>query len=167
MTEAWLTGPVEGVPTLLMPAAHSFLQVKQELPQLMSGLSLDQIWLTIGRSASIGFHAVHLAGATDRLLTYARGEQLSVAQLEVSRAERAIKGLDGGAITERVGRAMDLAIAQLRQTPSGIIGEPREVGRLRLPSTVLGLIFHAGEHATRHLGQIATLRKIVTSESAE
>jgi hypothetical protein len=167
MTEAWLTGPVEDVPTLLMPAAHCFLQVQQELPQLLSGLTVDQIWRRLGRSASIGYHAIHLAGATDRLLTYARGEQLSASQLEISKGEPQVADLTADEITRQVSRAMELAIAQLRRTPSAIIEESREVGRLRLPSTVLGLICHAGEHAARHLGQIATLRKIVADESAE
>ena len=30
MTEAWLTGPVDGVDPFLMPAAHAFLQVGDE-----------------------------------------------------------------------------------------------------------------------------------------
>jgi uncharacterized damage-inducible protein DinB len=39
--------------------------------------------------------------------------------------------------------------------------DPREVGKKLLPSTVLGLIAHAAEHAYRHCGQIATLRQVV------
>jgi hypothetical protein len=39
--------------------------------------------------------------------------------------------------------------------------EPRAVGRARLPSTVLGLIFHAAEHTTRHVGQLITTLKVV------
>ncbi len=163
MTEAWLNGPVEGVPPVLMPAAHSFLQVKRELTVLLEGLTTEQIWRTPNGSASIGFHALHLAGATDRLLTYARGEQLSATQADASRSERQSGGLQADEILVRVSRAMDDAIDQLRATSSAIIGEAREVGRQRLPSTVLGLVFHAAEHATRHVGQIATLRKIVSS----
>ena len=163
MTEAWLTGPVEGVTAVLMPAAHSFVQVRQELPALLDGLSVDEIWRTPGTSTSIGFHAIHLAGATDRLLTYARGHQLSDTQLAAAKAERQLNGLTADALIERVTAAMDAAIDQLRHTSSAMMNEPREVGRQRLPSTVLGLLFHAAEHATRHVGQIATLRKIVTS----
>jgi hypothetical protein len=146
-----------------MPAAHSFLQVQRELPELLIGLSVEQIWRTPGASTSMGFHAIHLAGATDRLLTYARGEQLSEAQVAAARRERQLSGLDAGEIVAQVNAAMDSAIDQLRHTSSAMINEPREVGRQRLPSTVLGLLFHAAEHATRHVGQIATLRKIVTS----
>jgi uncharacterized damage-inducible protein DinB len=159
--EAWLTGPVDGVHPLLMPAAHSFVQVQHELPLLLQGLSLEQIWETRGASASIGFHAVHLAGATDRLLTYARGEQLSGAQLESAKAEKQITGLSAEDVIRQVNTAMERALAQLRHTPPDVIAAARAVGRQQLPSTVLGLLFHAAEHATRHAGQIATLRKIV------
>lgn len=161
MTEAWLTGPVAGVSAMLMPAAHSFVQVKQELPELLRDLTTEQIWRQPGTSASIGFHAVHLAGATDRLLTYARGEQLSPAQLEAAKAERHLDHLGADEILSRVHEAMDRAIEQLRTTPSDIIEQAREVGRQRLPSTVLGLLFHAAEHATRHVGQISTLRNVI------
>ena len=164
MTEAWLTGPVPGVSPVLMPAAHSFLQVKQELPVLLEGLSGDEIWRRVGGSASIGFHAVHLAGATERLLTYARGAQLSPTQLENARGERHVGGLSAAALVASVSETMDRAVDQLRATPSDIIGEAREVGRQRLPSTVLGLIFHAAEHATRHMGQIATLRNVLREQ---
>ena len=39
--------------------------------------------------------------------------------------------------------------------------EPRAVGRQRLPSTVLGLLYHAAEHATRHTGQAVTTTTIL------
>ncbi len=162
MTEAWLTGPVEGVDALLMPAAHSFLQVREEVSHLLSGLTPEQIWTRPGGSASIGFHALHLAGATERLLTYARGEQLSEPQVAAARAEKELGGLDAGAIIARVNAAVDAALAQLRSTPVSALSEAREVGRQRLPSTVLGLLFHAAEHATRHTGQITTLKRIVS-----
>jgi uncharacterized damage-inducible protein DinB len=161
MNEAWLEGPVDGVSPVLMPAAHSFVQVKRELPALLAGLSVSDIWRSAGASTSIGFHAVHLAGATDRLLTYARGEQLSAAQLETSRAEGTLTGLTADEITARVTMAMDRALEQLRATSPDTIAEPREVGRQRRLSTVLGLIFHAAEHATRHVGQVSTLRKVL------
>jgi hypothetical protein len=39
------------------------------------------------------------------------------------------------------------------------------VGRLQLPSTVLGLLFHAAEHTSRHVGQIVTTARIVQALS--
>lgn len=163
MTEAWLTGPIAGVDPLLMPAAHSFHQVRQEVPVLLGTLTVAQIWTRLGGAAPIGFHAVHLAGATDRLLTYARGEQLSTSQLETARVESAVSDVDAPQLIVLVHAAIDAALEQIRTTRPAQLGEAREVGRQRLPSTVLGLIFHAAEHATRHVGQISTLKRIVTS----
>jgi len=45
---------------------------------------------------------------------------------------------------------VEKAIAQLSTTAAETLLEPRHVGRQQLPSTVLGLMFHAAEHASRH-----------------
>ena len=57
--------------------------------------------------------------------------------------------------------AIDRALNQIRTTPLCTLDEAREVGRDRLPSTVLGLLFHAAEHAQRHSAQIITTAKII------
>ena len=57
--------------------------------------------------------------------------------------------------------AVDRALAQLAATPEASLADPRAVGRAQLPSTVLGLLFHAAEHASRHTGQVVTLAKVV------
>jgi hypothetical protein len=53
------------------------------------------------------------------------------------------------------------ALKQIADTPEADLLLPREVGRAKLPSTVIGLIFHAAEHAQRHTGQLVTTAKIV------
>lgn len=166
MMELWLAGPIEGVPPLLMPAAHTFLQVRQDVAAVLSGLSVEQLWAKVGESASIGFHAIHIAGATDRLMTYARGEQLSDTQIADMKRESTITGLDSGEIDARVQRAIDAAIEQVRATSEDALLTPRGVGRKQLPSNTLGLIAHAAEHALRHAGQIATLRKVTVRSAA-
>src|ERR1041385_573160 len=79
-TEAWMRGPIEGVDPLLMPVAHSLVQVREDLERILPLVPLQHVWLRPGGAASIGFHVRHLGGALDRLFTYARGEQLSEAQ---------------------------------------------------------------------------------------
>ena len=120
-------------------------------------------WARPGGAASIGFHIAHLSGSTERLLTYARGETLSDAQKTVLAAERDLDAtrppLDSLLATWRA--TADRSIAQLASTDERSLTEPRFVGRARLPSTVLGLLFHAAEHASRHTGQIVTTAKIV------
>jgi uncharacterized damage-inducible protein DinB len=161
LPEVWLRGPVEGVDPFLLPAAHALLQVAEELQQRLAGLTVEQLWARPGGAGSIGFHALHVCGATERLLTYARGEALSPEQVQAARAEAQATGLDGAALCAKVEAAVGAALAQLRATPRERLLEPREVGKLKLPSTVLGLIFHAAEHASRHAGQIATTAKQV------
>jgi hypothetical protein len=53
------------------------------------------------------------------------------------------------------------AIEVIRKQPVASLLEPREVGRARLPATVLGVLFHCAEHTQRHAGQIVTTAKIV------
>ena len=162
MNEFWLEGPIAGVAPLLMPAAHTFLQVRHDVPELLNGLSLEQIWQKIGESAPIGFHAIHIAGATDRFMTYARGEQLTEAQLaDVRTLEKSTTGLDYTEIVSRLQRSIDSALAQVRATTDDAMLAPRQVGRKLLPTTTIGLIAHAAEHAYRHAGQITTLRKVL------
>jgi uncharacterized damage-inducible protein DinB len=53
------------------------------------------------------------------------------------------------------------ALAQLRATPESTLLGPRGIGRQQIPSTVIGLLFHAAEHAARHSGQALTTARIV------
>jgi uncharacterized damage-inducible protein DinB len=160
MTEKWLTGPVPGFDPMLMPVVHALLQVREDVRHALDGLSDDQVWQRVGASATIGFHALHIAGATDRLLTYARGEQLSAVQVAAAREESRISGLDAAALNACVEHALEAALEQVRHTPVSTLTAARDVGRDHLPSTVIGLLFHAAEHAARHAGQMATLRRI-------
>ena len=158
--EVWLRGPVAGVAAPLQPVAHSLLQVREELEGL-AGLGDRELWLRPGGAAAVGFHLLHLAGSTDRLLTYARGEELSAAQRGALADERDPRPEPATALLARCTAVLEAALAQLRATDPATLAEPREVGRARLPSTVGGLLFHAAEHAQRHAGQAVTTAKIV------
>ena len=161
--EPWLRGPVPGIPALLQPAAHAFLLALEDVEAAVSDLTADHLWLEPGGAASPGFHLVHLAGSTDRLLTYARGEALSGAQRSALAAERALTPpyppLDELLAGWRT--AVERALRQLATTPEATLNNARVVGRAQLPSTVLGLLFHAAEHAQRHVGQLVTTAKII------
>jgi uncharacterized damage-inducible protein DinB len=161
--EVWLRGAVPGFPGELMPVAHSLLQVREEIGTVVTPLSHEELWARPGGAASIGFHLKHLAGSLDRLLTYARGESLSEAQrVTLDAEERAGSANEQPAILFRlVDEAIGKALDQLRATRVEALHEQRRVGRAGLPSTVLGLLFHAAEHAQRHAGQIVTTAKIV------
>ena len=163
--EVWLRGPLPAFPPLLQPVAHSLLQCREELTSSVTGLTPDQMWARPGGAASIGFHARHAAGSLDRLLTYARGERLSLAQQTFLAGEGhpdATSGIDVrlvAAFDETVERALE----QLRTTSETTLLEARGVGRDQLPSTVLGLLFHAAEHTQRHVGQLVTTAKVLAA----
>ena len=159
--EVWLRGPLPDVIPELQPVAHSLLQVREEISTAVS-LSPQQLWARPGGAASIGFHLTHLAGSLDRLLTYARGDALNAAQRAALAAEaREDTSLSAAALVQAALDAIDRALEQVRGTPLCTLDESREVGRARMPSTVLGLLFHAAEHAQRHSAQIITTRKII------
>jgi hypothetical protein len=163
LPEVWLRGPVEGYPAELQPAVHALLQAVEEVDAALTPLSLDQIWATPGGAASVGFHARHIAGALDRLYTYARGQALSESQIAYMKAE-GVPGdppADAVALLGIVRTGVDAALGQLRATPVSDLAEARTVGRKMLPTTVLGLLFHGAEHSTRHGGQLISTAKIV------
>lgn len=161
--EVWLRGPVPDLPPLLQPVAHSLLQCRAEAAATLPPLAPEQIWARPNGAASVGFHLRHAVGSLDRLLTYARGEQLSQRQRAALASEGTpdVQGSIGTRLVAELDEAVDAALRQLRATPDSALLEPREVGRARLPSTVIGLLFHAAEHTQRHIGQLATTARVV------
>lgn len=167
--EPWLRGPVAGVPPLLQPVAHALLQAVEDVRRTVLPLDTYTLWARPGGAASVGFHVRHAAGALDRLFTYARGEMLSKEQLASLRAETAPEEQGRASARELVTALeaqVERAVAQLRATAEARLTDAREVGRAKLPSTVIGLLFHGAEHTQRHVGQTIATAKIVAATSA-
>ena len=159
--EVWLAGPVGGVPPYLQPAAHALLQALADIADLARSVDTVTLWRRAG-AASAGFHLLHLAGALDRLLTYARGEMLNDAQKTAAGAEaQDHPELDGAALVDIVSAAVERALAQLSATDPSTLLDERKIGRAGLPSTVIGCLFHAAEHSSRHAGQFISTVKIL------
>jgi len=165
--EVWLRGPVPGIDPLLQPAAHALLQVGEDVLPIVQPLTPAQLWARPGGAAAIGFHLLHLPGSLDRLLTYSRGQSLSSDQMAALAAERTVHEdrPELGRLLTRFQAGLDSAIEYLRTVQRDALLTPREVGRKKLPSTTLGLIFHAAEHSSRHAGQIVTLTRVVQGRS--
>lgn len=169
--EVWLRGPLAGFSAPAMPAAHSLRQTAEEVERaarLPAPLTPAQLWARPAGIASAGYHLAHLAGSSDRLLTYAAGRALDAAQADALAAEDALL-VDGVSAEERPGldalvagalAALARAEAAVRDTPADSYAEVRHVGRARLATTVWGLLFHVAEHAQRHAGQLATTARV-------
>jgi uncharacterized damage-inducible protein DinB len=163
--EVWLRGPINGITPLLQPAAHAIQQVGEDVLPIVKDLSVAQLWARPGGAAAIGFHLAHLPGSLDRLLTYSRSQPLTTEQMAALASERTVHDdrPELGRLLARFRAGVETAIDYLRTVPPDSLLLPRQVGRKRLPSTTLGLIFHAAEHSSRHAGQIVTLARIVQS----
>ncbi|HET9424367.1 MAG TPA: DinB family protein [Gemmatimonadaceae bacterium] len=159
----WLRGPVAGVIPLLQPVAHSLIDCQEDVQTRLIGVTAERIWTKPGNAASIGFHVRHAIGSLDRLFTYARGDSLTDAQLATLRTEGE-RGAGPDTAEELIAefnRAVERSMTQVRGTRPEDLLQHRQVGRGKLPSNVLGLLFHAAEHTQRHIGQMTTTLRVV------
>lgn len=153
--EYWLKGPIPEIPDLLQPVAHALLQVRKELKELMVDFDESNLWIRPKGVASVGFHLQHLVGVLDRLFTYADGKALSENQLDYLKKE----GVENMNITSEVlinnfDIQVERTLEILKKINPEVLTAARFVGRKQIASTVIGLIFHAAEHTTRHFGQL-------------
>lgn len=169
LPEVWLRGPIPEVPSLLQPVAHALLQAREEVEAALLAFPTPLLWEHPAEVASVGFHLQHLTGVLDRLCTYAKGQSLTPDQLKNLAAEGSSTGTANSVedLVQAFHRQVDRTLAQLRTTPESSVTQPRGVGRAQLPSTVLGLLFHAAEHTQRHVGQLLVTARIVQHAQKE
>jgi hypothetical protein len=156
LPEVWLRGAVPGIPLLLQPVIHALLQAREEVQEMTAGFPNERLWQQHAGVASVGFHLQHLTGVLDRLFTYARGESLTADQLGALASEGKCiqEPCTINLLVQRFHQQIDLAMDQLSKTDEASLTDERKVGRGQLPSTVIGLYFHAAEHTMRHVGQL-------------
>ncbi|MEI9910958.1 MAG: DinB family protein [Bacteroidota bacterium] len=161
--EYWLRGPVEAVPGLLQPVAHALLQARDEVTNALQIFPDEKLWEKPAGAASVGFHLQHLRGVLDRLFTYAKNKALTQQQLEALANEG--KAYGGNMTVQELLTAfhlqVEISLEQLKHTDETTLTAARGVGRAKLPSTVLGLLFHAAEHTMRHTGQLLVTANIL------
>jgi uncharacterized damage-inducible protein DinB len=163
--EVWQRGPIDGVPSLLQPVAHALLQALEDVEKEMADFPEGLMWHNPGGVASVGFHLKHLTGVVDRLFTYSRGEMLTDDQMRSLKAESG--ATDGAAIqvlTDKFRSRVHAAISELKATDVNSLTDRRTVGRKQIPTTVIGLLFHAAEHIQRHIGQLIVTARVLKSQ---
>ena len=166
--EAWLNGKLDGFTPISMPAAHALAQAIVDLRRFAADLSDEEINARPNGAPSIAFHLRHIAGSLDRLLTYARGEQLNQAQFDFLRSENSDDSETNAAgLIEKAVAEINLALDVLKNVSSESLFEERFVGREKLPTNVFGLLFHIAEHTARHVGQVVTTTKIVRKKAKQ
>ena len=73
------------------------------------------------------------------------------------------ESLDTSRLQQELNTVIAAGIDQLRNTRPDELSKTRELGRKKTPTTVIGLLFHAAEHASRHCGQIITTLRLLQS----
>ncbi len=160
--EPWLRGPIENLHPLLAPVLYTFTQAREDLDKWTRPLSEGQIWERPRGLAPVGFHIRHIAGSVERLMTYLQKEQLSDSQLTALDYE-----MEPDATLEELLHDLDEALSNAEKTVRSLdpetLTEPREVGRKKLPTTVVGLLTHIAEHTQRHVGEAIITAKLIAA----
>ncbi len=160
--EVWMRGPIDGVPALLQPVAHALLQAVEDAEEKLLPLSNDNLWARPNGMASIGFHLLHMRGVVDRMFTYANENALSEEQFAYLKSETEKQdNVNVAVLISAFKQQVTIAIEQLKQINEADLTATRYLGRKRIPTTLIGLLFHAAEHIQRHIGQALVTAKMV------
>lgn len=153
--EVWMRGPIAGIPNLLQPIAHTLLQVEEDILKYTQQLSAEHLWVKPYGNASIGFHLQHIKGVIDRMFTYAENKALTTAQFEYLHKEGIPhEDLSIESLIKNLQQQIEHSVGKLASIDPKTLTQERFLGRKRIPTTLMGLLFHAAEHAQRHVGQL-------------
>jgi uncharacterized damage-inducible protein DinB len=159
--EPWLRGPIPDVHPLVAPILYAFQQAREDLAKYTDGLTTEQLWESPHGFGSVGFHIRHIAGSTDRLMSYLLGRELTPEQMNELQDEARSAGWSREEVLARLDLALRTAEAVVRRIDPASLAEVRTVGRKHLPTTVIGLLTHIAEHTQRHVGQAISACKWV------
>ncbi|MDQ6760401.1 MAG: DinB family protein [Acidobacteriota bacterium] len=165
MSEPWLRGPIPDTNALIAPILRSFQQAREDLATYTEGLTPDQVWARPHGLGSLGFHLRHIAGSVDRLTTYLEERSLDHEHMAALNSE-----MEPGASRKELLAALDVGFAKTEQVIRLVelskLSEVRTVGRMHLPTTVIGLLVHLAEHTQRHVGQAISAAKLARAAVA-
>ena len=138
---------------MIAPILCSFQQAREDLAKFTAGLTPEQLWASPHGFGSAGFHIRHIAGSTERLMSYLQNRELTAEQIRALRDEEQPLELDREELLALLEKALREAELVVRAIDPARLDEPRVVGRKKLPTTVIGLLTHIAEHTQRHVGQ--------------
>jgi uncharacterized damage-inducible protein DinB len=159
-TEPWLRGTYADVPAAARAVLHALDLALDDMTKWTAGLTDEEVRSTPLSLTPIAFHLRHIARATDRILTYAEGNQLSAEQLAVLKSESSGEETLAELIAE-VEISFTNAEARIRELATADLNTPRSVGRKQLPTSIGGALIHVADHTQRHVGQVVTTAKVI------
>jgi uncharacterized damage-inducible protein DinB len=160
-TEPWLRGTHTDVPAAGRAVLHALDLALDDLTKWTAGLTDAEVHASPLGLPPIAFHLRHIARSTDRILTYAEGNQLSPEQLAELKAEQGSDQETLAALLAEVEAAFTDAAARIRVLATANLDTPRGVGRKQLPTSLGGAMIHVADHTQRHVGQVVTTAKVL------
>lgn len=158
--EPWMSGTLSGLNPVLAALLYSFQHARADLEAWTKDLSTEDLSRGVLGLAPVSFHIRHIAGSVDRLLTYAREEQLSAVQMAALREESGT-GLSRDELLKLLDDAFERAGSTIRKLDPGSLDDKREIGRKRIPVPLATLLVHIAEHTQRHVGEAIVTAKAV------
>jgi len=161
--EPWLRGTHADVPAAGRAVIHALELALEDVKKWTEGLTDAEIHSQPLGLNSIAFLLRHMAGSTDRILTYAEGDQLSAEQMAVLQGEADAEGKRKSlaALLAEVESAFRRAAERVRRLAAADLETPRGVGRKQLPTTLGGALIHVADHTMRHVGQVISTAKVL------
>jgi uncharacterized damage-inducible protein DinB len=161
--EPWLRGTYAEIPAAARAVLHALDLALDDLSKWTEGLTDAEIHAQPLGVPSVAFHLRHIARSTDRILTYAEGEQLSAEQLVALKSEQGGEGNQEplSALLAEVEIAFARAGERVRVLATANLDTHRFVGRKQLPTSIGGALVHVADHTQRHVGQAVTTAKVI------
>jgi uncharacterized damage-inducible protein DinB len=157
--EPWLRGTHSEVDPVRRAILHALELTAEDVARWCDGLNGEEMEARPLGLPSVGFQLRHIARSLDRLLTYAENQSLTERQLHLLKTEEEF--VDREATLMEFAEAIEISSQRLLAFSEKSYGQPRTVGRKKLPTTVAGLLVHCADHTQRHLGQAITTAKAV------
>ena len=159
-TEPWLRGTHPDVPAVARAVLHALDLSLDDLTKWTEGLTDAEVHAQPLGLPSLAFHLRHIARSTDRILSYAEGNQLTSEQLAALKVRA-----DWRRVPSRAPRRSRSLLQQRRQPHprpgNRQLRHPSRVGRKQLPTSIGGALIHVADHTQRHTGQVVTTAKVL------
>ena len=159
-TEPWLRGTHADVPAVGRAVLHALDLALDDLTKWTEGLTDTEVRSNPLGLPSVAFHLRHIARSTDRLLSYAEGNQLTADQLAALKSEQ-IGQESLAELLAEVEVSFSNAAGRIRVLSTADFNTFRGVGRKQLPTSIGGALIHTADHTQRHVGQVLTTSKVL------
>jgi uncharacterized damage-inducible protein DinB len=158
--EPWLRGTHADAPAVGRAVLHALDLALDDIAKWTGGLTDAEVHAQPLGLPSVAFHLRHIARSTDRILTYAEGNQLTSEQLAALKAEQSGEEALAALIAE-VEVSFSNAADRIRVLATANFDTFRGVGRKQVPTTIGGALIHVADHTQRHTGQVVTTAKVL------